>query len=691
MCAGLSLPPTYAKTAFSSDGKTIGVGTRDGTILLMEIGIDVQDSYQDPLVPRRRIGEPFSAHSGAVSALAFSHRNDRIASGGADGSVHVWDVATQRLLSSLQAKHATPVSRLVFSRDDKTIASVGDEGTIMVWDAATGQLLGEAINDFPASAGRFALSPDGATLALPDRKRVVLWDVKAGGVWGEPLEGHDADIEKVVFSPDGAMLATGRADGMVFLWDLARKDADVPEKPIPAVSGSVVDLEFSPDGKTLAVAGNLGTGEVSLWDIATRLNEARYMQRGFYVGVPLPLDSRELVFGIDGKKLWLIDGGHVLRFLDLVSSASRNVTHLTYIFPGWQTVFGLSPDSGVLASGSYGGTISLWDTHTGQAKGVPWVAHSGMVTSLAFDPAGKVVASADSSGEIKLWNTETLTQTGPTIPAYRVQGTSLAFSPDGARLASGSAGGEIKLWDAKSGTLVYDLGTAGTTGITGMAFDPQGRRLVSVDGEGSVMLWDVEGRHELDRQVMESSSGDSLVAFRRDGKVVTANSNSIQLWNTANSKLASEAVVRHGQEWQADKTTGLTLSPDGKLAALTLSLSGTGASSTAVWDLQEGRLLRPPLLSTGKPAVAATFTDDGKKLLVVYADGTSSTQELTQELDWSGVICDLANQNMEWTEWEKNLGSGEPYRRICPKAPLPQSVIEAAGKSSQALSGQGPR
>ena len=460
MCAGLAELPTYAKTAFSSDGKTIGVGTRDGTIFLTKIGPDLQGPYSVPSVPPRRIGDPFSAHSGAVAALAFSHGDDRIASGGADGVVHVWDVATQKLISSLQTKHAARVSRLVFSRDDKAIGSAGDDGTIMVWDAATGQPLGGPINDFTAAADRFALSPDGAILALPDRNRVVLWDVRAGGVSGQPLVDHDAIIQKVVFNPDGAMLAAGHADGMVTLWGLVRKDAGVPDKPIPAVSGSVLDLEFSPDGKILAVAGNAKGGifdnlvDVSVWDIATRLNKARYSHLLPGGEVPLVSNSKELAFGPDGKKLWLIDGGRELYFLDLVPRVSSDFIFPAYVFPGWQTVLGLNPNTGLLASGSYGGTIALWATQASQAKSVPWVAHSSMVTSLAFDLPGKVLASADSSGEIRLWNTENLSQIGPVIPAHRVQGTSLAFSPDGARLASGSAGGEIKLWDAKSGILV---------------------------------------------------------------------------------------------------------------------------------------------------------------------------------------------------------------------------------------------
>ena len=195
------------------------------------------------------------------------------------------------------------------------------------------------------------------------------------------------------------------------------------------------------------------------------------------------------------------------------------------------------------------------------------------------------------------------------------------------------------------------------------------------------MLWDVEGRQELDRQVMEGSVGDTLVKFRRDGKLVAASADAIQLWNTADNKLASEAVVRYGQGG-GGKPTDLVLSPDGKLVALILSLSDTRGSSTIVWELQEGRLLRPPFLSIEKPAVAAMFIDDGKRLLLTYADRTSSTQDLAQELNWESVICNLANQNMEWTEWQESLGSDEPYSRICPKAPLPQSVIEAASKSA---------
>jgi WD40 repeat protein len=66
-----------------------------------------------------------------------------------------------------------------------------------------------------------------------------------------------------------------------------------------------------------------------------------------------------------------------------------------------------SPDGRTLASGSYGGTIRLWDVadpgHPRQL-GQPVATSSGAVYSVAFSPDGRTLASGSSDGTIQLWN-----------------------------------------------------------------------------------------------------------------------------------------------------------------------------------------------------------------------------------------------------------------------------------------------
>ena len=74
------------------------------------------------------------------------------------------------------------------------------------------------------------------------------------------LKGHQDIIFDIAFLLDGKTLATASADKTVKLWDPSTKlDSTVLE-------GSVSDVAFSPDSKTLA---GVSDDTVKLWDVNT--------------------------------------------------------------------------------------------------------------------------------------------------------------------------------------------------------------------------------------------------------------------------------------------------------------------------------------------------------------------------------------------------------------------------------------
>jgi WD40 repeat protein len=115
----------------------------------------------------------------------------------------------------------------------------------------------------------------------------------------------------------------------------------------------------------------------------------------------------------------------------------------------------ISRDGKTLATGSWDGTVRLWEVATG--KEVRRLAFPGAAGSLAFSPDGKTLAAGNLAGPVRLWDLATGEETARLVGHQgqfplrllprggRV--CSLAFSADGARLVSGGEDTTAVVWD----------------------------------------------------------------------------------------------------------------------------------------------------------------------------------------------------------------------------------------------------
>ena len=100
-----------------------------------------------------------------------------------------------------------------------------------------------------------------------------------------------------------------------------------------------------------------------------------------------------------------------------------------------------SPDGNTLVTGSYDGTVRLWDVATHRQIGAPLAGHDGEIYSVAFSPDGKVVASGADDGMVRLWDVATHRQIGAPLAGHDDEINSVAFSPDGKTLVASGADG----------------------------------------------------------------------------------------------------------------------------------------------------------------------------------------------------------------------------------------------------------
>jgi WD40 repeat protein len=248
-----SLPLRFSAVAINSDGKTLAVGSDDGTIQLLDA---ISGGKQHTL----------KGHTAAVLAVAFSADGQTLASVARPfqrpGEIRRWDVAGGTAKESFPVKMGDGTF-VAFSNDGKTLATGRGEKTIKTltrWDVATGQEK-HTLDGAPLIA--LAFSGDGKTLAwVGDNGTIKLWDVESGREKHALKVQAGAKVSAVAFSDDGQTLATGHGDGTITLLDVTTGQAKVS---FWAHLTGVTAVAFRGDGRAL-VAGS-GDGSIKLWDL----------------------------------------------------------------------------------------------------------------------------------------------------------------------------------------------------------------------------------------------------------------------------------------------------------------------------------------------------------------------------------------------------------------------------------------
>ena len=110
------------------------------------------------------------------------------------------------------------VEHLAYSPDGNTIASGGGWETIHIWDILTGKLI-TTIDGKTDSIYSIAFAPDGKTLASASGYDFIhLWDTASWELKNK-FVGHENDVKSIAYSPDGNTLASVSLDGTMLLWD----------------------------------------------------------------------------------------------------------------------------------------------------------------------------------------------------------------------------------------------------------------------------------------------------------------------------------------------------------------------------------------------------------------------------------------------------------------------------------------
>jgi WD40 repeat protein len=373
--------------SFSQDGGTVAAGNADGTTVAWDLESD------------RLVGPPLVGLRGAAEHVTIGANASHVTTASATG-VASWDLQGTALSTRQDTDHSLESDSVAFSPDGHHVATIDMEGLLSIRDAVTLRPQGDPV---PTAAPKCcypvaAFSPDGRSVVGGVGDHLSSVDVRAGAVDRPPLD-MGAEVSDLDFSRDGRLLAVGVGNGTVAIVDVQRwsvrrrgvvsgREAGVSRSSDFANQGRSVGVALSPDGMLVASVGNEG---------------------------------RVLLEDVDGDNRTVLAEGK-----------------------GPAYALDFSSDGRSLAAGLADGTTLLIDIERGPTGSVALVGHAGYIWDLAFSPDDDLLAVASFSG-VTLWDVASRERIGELVG--RALPYKLAFSPDGLSLATTWYDNSLIVWE----------------------------------------------------------------------------------------------------------------------------------------------------------------------------------------------------------------------------------------------------
>lgn len=288
-----------------------------------------------------------------------------------EAAIKVWD-----------AVYGTPIKADITSTDTLTFFTLSRNGAVLIggarngqvrfWDSNTGRPNGPVFRH----EGRVLFAQDNQDHTLLftvyNEKMARCWSVKDGKPLGKPLQFNDPII-RAQLCYNGRYAAVATSKGLLQLWDTEKMQN--AGKPLNYTASRIVNCQFSPDNKMIAVA--LQNGLIEVIDIAS----SRVL-----LHFTVQADEGIVRFSPDSKRLITMANANELQVRE-ISTGMQGGDAMSHTEPIRQVVF--SPDNRlVLTVSGIGSRVRFWNPENGKPV-------SGYLDYSQYGRAGAARFSAD--------------------------------------------------------------------------------------------------------------------------------------------------------------------------------------------------------------------------------------------------------------------------------------------------------
>lgn len=295
----------FRKAAFSPDSRLLALSDQLGRVEVYVL------DYEKPFAKggqklRLTLEEPGTLRG----CVEFAPDGKKLAVGCRDGTVQLWDMATNSKTGTLRAAQAGDVTNLAFSPDGQSLAAAVANGGLTTWNLRTHAVQSQAaVPDSVAAHLVFTAQGEVFAVLTNDNYRVRCWDAATGQEKRIQFPALPKVVQPgkppattgwaVALAADGSMAIAGN-DGTVYFWHRASNNVKHLFTLAPEDSSNGLHFLVGPRGDTVTCLVHK-INRVVVWDVALN-RKLHQFERPFEGGVSC------LAYSPDGKRL--IWNGH---------------------------------------------------------------------------------------------------------------------------------------------------------------------------------------------------------------------------------------------------------------------------------------------------------------------------------------------------------------------------------------------